>query len=338
MWTGLSPDTEYTISTKTVDLSGNMDDEWVNATVTTPAATPGGTLILYGESDNSDVTIYRIVGGTWTTLRNGVAGGTSEGNAPYLAHISSSTTADQFDANYRHLFIFNTSRVADDVTVTDATLSVFGQNYLNEFESNPVAIGITPYTPTSNYLEPQEEDFDNFVDLSISTNVSNSSWTSNAWYNWTITNLTYINTTGWFTGMARISWDIDNQSPAWGSADDTYLTMRPAVYSGRTYDPYLLVTYTGSGEVTPESSFSVDKLMIRFPNAVTVTDTSTNTPTMWNLSYGDGTWYNTTSWSSPSHQYTKRGMYTLILTASNGAGSDDSDATTVKVIGYENYY
>ncbi len=53
------------------------------------------------------------------------------------------------------------------------------------------------------------------------------------------------------------------------------------------------------------------------PLAVTFTDASVSSPTMWNWSFGDGTWFNTTSAaaSSPVHTYPSVGTYTVSLTA-----------------------
>jgi PKD repeat protein len=53
-------------------------------------------------------------------------------------------------------------------------------------------------------------------------------------------------------------------------------------------------------------------------------DTSANSPTSWNWSFGDTTWFNTTSSSlrNVSHIYTNAGTYSVMLTASNAGGSN----------------
>jgi PKD repeat protein len=56
------------------------------------------------------------------------------------------------------------------------------------------------------------------------------------------------------------------------------------------------------------------------PFNVSFHDTSANTPTSWNWSFGDGTANNTTQ--NPVHQYTAAGTYTVIMTATNAFGSD----------------
>jgi PKD repeat protein len=52
---------------------------------------------------------------------------------------------------------------------------------------------------------------------------------------------------------------------------------------------------------------------------VQFTDKSTNTPTSWAWSFGDG---GTSTAKNPSHTYTKEGTYTVKLTVSNKCGSD----------------
>lgn len=99
--------------------------------------------------------------------------------------------------------------------------------------------------------------------------------------------------------------------------------------------PYTYWINVTSGGISPIASFIVNKEIIRFPNNVTVNDTSTNTPTSWSWDWGDGTAYDTTR--NSTHQYTKRGKYPIVLNASNAQGSNISAATSVRVIGYETY-
>ena len=59
------------------------------------------------------------------------------------------------------------------------------------------------------------------------------------------------------------------------------------------------------------------------PLAVQFNETSTNNPTTWNWSFGDGTWFNTTSLAvkNISHTYAATGTYTVQLIANNTGGS-----------------
>jgi len=72
-----------------------------------------------------------------------------------------------------------------------------------------------------------------------------------------------------------------------------------------------------SSEITPLAMFSSNKTVVLFPGYVGFTDLSANAPTTWEWSFGDGT-YSTTR--NATHQFVKRGRWTVLLNASNSAG------------------
>jgi len=85
-----------------------------------------------------------------------------------------------------------------------------------------------------------------------------------------------------------------------------------------------LVTFTiaepGSG--LPSASFTGSPPTGPSPLPVTFTDGSVVLGgTMWNWSFGDGTWNNATASSNPTHTYTT-GTYSVNLTVTNATGSD----------------
>ncbi|MDD5188451.1 MAG: PKD domain-containing protein, partial [Methanoregula sp.] len=61
------------------------------------------------------------------------------------------------------------------------------------------------------------------------------------------------------------------------------------------------------------------------PLTVTFTDNSTNTPTSWNWSFGDGSLVNATV-QHPVHTYAMNGTYTVSLNATNAGGSNTKTA------------
>jgi serine protease len=67
---------------------------------------------------------------------------------------------------------------------------------------------------------------------------------------------------------------------------------------------------------TPTSGFA--------PLTVNFTDASTNNPTSWSWTFGDG---GTSTAQNPSHVYTAAGTYTVTLTATNAYGSDSETKT-----------
>jgi len=70
---------------------------------------------------------------------------------------------------------------------------------------------------------------------------------------------------------------------------------------------------------TPAAAFSASPTSGKAPLTVKFADKSTNSPTSWKWSFGDGT-YSTAQ--NPTHKYTKAGKYTVSLTVKNAAGSN----------------
>jgi PKD repeat protein len=69
----------------------------------------------------------------------------------------------------------------------------------------------------------------------------------------------------------------------------------------------------------PVASFVSDQISGQTPFTVSFSDTSTNKPTSWSWSFGDGT---TSDRQNPSHTYSAAGTYSVSLIASNEGGSD----------------
>jgi PGF-pre-PGF domain-containing protein len=78
---------------------------------------------------------------------------------------------------------------------------------------------------------------------------------------------------------------------------------------------------TCSPMVSPVAAFSANQTSGIVPLAVLFTDNSTNTPTAWNWSFGDG---NYSAIQNPEYTFTRAGSYSIILNASNIAGSNSS--------------
>lgn len=72
------------------------------------------------------------------------------------------------------------------------------------------------------------------------------------------------------------------------------------------------------------ASFSAAPILGVAPITVLFTDSSTGSPTVWNWSFGDGEWFNTTdsTLKNPSHNYLTPGTYTVSLTVINPKDSN----------------
>jgi len=82
--------------------------------------------------------------------------------------------------------------------------------------------------------------------------------------------------------------------------------------------------------VPPVSLFSKNVSSGVAPLSVAFTDTSTNSPTLWNWSFGDGNWSNGTT-QNATHTYDFVGTFNSFLIASNAAGNDQSANQTIAI-------
>jgi chitosanase len=122
----------------------------------------------------------------------------------------------------------------------------------------------------------------------------------------------------------------------WNFGDGTYSTEKNPEHtytkSGKYKVSLTVKNSKGSNTATKSSDISVaapQKASIaafsafptsgKVPLKVQFTDKSTNSPTSWKWSFGDGT-YSTSK--NPSHTYRKAGKYTVSLTVKNSKGSD----------------
>jgi PKD repeat protein len=87
--------------------------------------------------------------------------------------------------------------------------------------------------------------------------------------------------------------------------------------------------------VPPVANFTATPRTGPAPLVVKFNDTSTNTPTSWNWSFGDNTWYNTTvaAARNATHSYGATGSYTVNLTATNAGGSNTKTQSNYIIVG-----
>ena len=80
-----------------------------------------------------------------------------------------------------------------------------------------------------------------------------------------------------------------------------------------------VVATTTAAPVIPAAGFTASIVSGTAPLTVQFTDDSTNSPTAWSWSFGDGI---TSAVENPSYTYTTAGTYTVTLTATNAAGTN----------------
>jgi len=129
----------------------------------------------------------------------------------------------------------------------------------------------------------------------------------------------------------------------WSFGDGTYSTTKNPIHTYSAAGNYTVAltatnaagsnTTTKSNYVTvtapitikpPVASFWASRTSGTAPLTLGFTDASTNTPTAWNWSFGDGTY---STLQNPRHTYASAGTYSVTLTASNAAGSGTKTRT-----------
>ncbi len=93
---------------------------------------------------------------------------------------------------------------------------------------------------------------------------------------------------------------------------------------GFYFDDFKVMYNIPSPVVTPVAAFTATSTSICEGESISFNDLSTNTPTTWQWNFGDG---NSSTLQSPSNTYTAAGTYTIVLTATNSAGSNVSTLT-----------
>ncbi|WP_292381693.1 PKD domain-containing protein [Methanosarcina sp. UBA289] len=122
----------------------------------------------------------------------------------------------------------------------------------------------------------------------------------------------------------------------WTFGDGSYSTEKNPVHiykkSGK-YSVTLILNETGNsstvtkssyiiasnGYEAPVAAFSASSASGKTPHTVTFTDQSTGSPTSWKWNFGDGAY---STGKNPVHTYSKPGLYSVTLTASNEDGSN----------------
>ncbi len=115
---------------------------------------------------------------------------------------------------------------------------------------------------------------------------------------------------------------VKNPVHTYSTAGSYSVTLKVSNSAGNnttTKSSYIKVTAKNTTNATiPVVSFWGSRTSGTAPLTITFTDASTNTPTSWYWSFGDGT-YSTVQ--RPRHTYSKAGTYSVTLKASNAAGT-----------------
>lgn len=116
-------------------------------------------------------------------------------------------------------------------------------------------------------------------------------------------------------------WDFGDGTRNSGSGSTIPTAVKSYSIAG-SYSARLTVTYSGGNvvnsqtiKINPLAQFSASATTGMAPFSVSMTDTSTGTPTAWSWDFGDNT---TSTVQNPSHIYTTAGTYLVSLKVSGG--------------------
>ena len=257
----------------------------------------------------------------------------------YSGMTESTNFTDDYLDHWRGLVTWDTSAIPDDAIISSAIVSVYGRSKHNSI--GDVNFSIIEAHP-SDKLAYVEADYHKTTFTRMASDIPYASFDNEGWNELTLnpSGLTTISKTGSTTFMFTHSADVDNSSLTWvlGPDDEGDEPASGFCFVGvndttRDFKPFITINYN-LPVVTPVASFSPNVTSGTTPLTVKFTDTSTNSPTSWNWSFGDGTWFNTTAASNrnATHAYATPTTYIVRLTVANAEGSSTTNpGTTITV-------
>jgi hypothetical protein len=142
------------------------------------------------------------------------------------------------------MFLFDTSAIADDATITGGTLSLYGGTEDGDGGSfGSPTICLVASTPASN-TSLAVGDYDQFGTTELATRLT--TWATKAYNAFTLnaSGLAAISLSSISKFGTRVGPDVDDAPPTWQSGRRMSRSGSFAEDSGTTKDPKLAVTYT----------------------------------------------------------------------------------------------
>ncbi len=123
--------------------------------------------------------------------------------------------------------------------------------------------------------------------------------------------------------------DSDNPSPRYTYKNQGNFTVSLTVSGFAGSNTSKKSVFIQTFLIAPVANFIVTPSYGSAPLNVLFNDTSTGNPGMWNWSFGDGSWFNTTNplERNVTHRYVVSGYYATTLIAGNGDGTTEANST-----------
>jgi type IV secretory pathway TrbD component len=282
-------------------------------------------------NDDTDTSYSNMRGAAGDTGYNNSA---TEYSCPYLG---TTTTTDVYALMQRCVFSFDISSISDTATIDSAKMRVYRSGRSTLLLGWDGKIAITNGTLAANNTVVAG-DYDAFGTQSLADSVAVPASNGDMNFTFDSSGITYLQN-NIYSGNSviifmRDSFDANNTTPTFAKGKAVYTSWQTRTGANV---PYLEITYHTGGSA-PVASFTLQRPLYRIPGTLQVNDTSTNTPTAWNWSWGDGSWTNGTT-QNATHKYTTRGKFSINLLCSNAGGSNTTPtAGTVRIVGYENLW
>ncbi len=364
--TGLKPETSYTLSTRTVDNSGNVNQTWVNSTGTTEKAS---VLPVANFSANPIAGIAPLnVKFTDTSTGTPAAwiwdfGDESKSLLQNPTHKYSKAGVYTVNLTVKNAAGKNTVTKTEYIKVTTKPVANFTSSVTSG--KAPLKVAFTDTSTGSStswfwnfgdgsksFLQTPTHKYSKAGKYTVSLTVKNAEVSN------TVTKTDYIkviakpvanftsSVTSGKTPLNVAFTDTSTGTPAawiwdFGDGSKSFFQNPTHKYSKvGIYTVSLTVkNAAGSNTVTkteyikvitkPVANFTSNVTSGKAPLTVAFTDTSTGIPTKWKWSFGDGT---TSTEQNPEHQYLQEGSYKITLTVSNAAGGNTITKTNYIIV------
>ena len=180
---------------------------------------------------------------TWSAARNDVGNDYSSTTNYIYSEYLTDTSSDNYLAMVRTYVTWDTSSIPDTATIDGVNVTLYGYgrdslgtpnaSIIDCFPSNPVSGTVTDYSKTTFTRQAADIPYTSFSQSGMN--------------NWTLTNFTGINKTGYTTYMFDTSRSVDNQPPTWVADSQGGFLYNSLTSSSGTKKPFITINYTLPG-------------------------------------------------------------------------------------------
>jgi len=192
--------------------------------------------------------VHESANDTWANIRGGAGTDASSGAPTYAgASVLAGATTDKWSEMYRSIYLFDTSVIPADATITSATYSLYVYNKINGLSLSDAHGGIclVSSAPTSN-TALASGDYNNLGTTEFATRIGYSSITVDGYNDMALnaSGLAAIDKSGITKFGVRMGADLDNSEPAWVITRESRFLACFSESSGTSKNPKLVINYT----------------------------------------------------------------------------------------------